>query len=466
MEITVVGSVIIPLGLILFFLSKNLLYYVFIFFVPFSASSVINFETFTFGLQIPYYLGILWMTKVIITKLYNKNFTISKKDLTIVNLFIIFYLIAGISLFMPFIYKGTVDVHYPGAEQYHLPLSFSRINVTQFVYLTFVFIITLFIYFNVKRYKEIKTTIKILLISALFTALWGLFQFSSYYIGFEYPDFLFNNNIGFNQAFGQTIGFYKRVNSVAPEPSKYATYLLWITPLAIGLWIYKVKDILKKHHSLIISLVLFLVLIMTTSTTAYVVFFLFFIILLIHIIKPLNLVRNFNINRNIIKIFYISLLFILVIWLIVMFINNYLNIDLQSLITVFERVTIAKTETHSFSSRTESLIHSLKISLQSPLLGFGWGSHRSFDLISTLLVQIGFLGLIIFVSFIFKIIYQINTRISYQSKTQKGLGYSLQLSIITGLLAHSVAQPDIISLIIWVILGISLALIKINIKSI
>jgi len=80
MEITSIGYFILPLGLLLS-LNTKYVYYAFLFFVPFSASAVINIESITFGLQIPYYLAILWILKTLIVQtLASNNDSICKQS--------------------------------------------------------------------------------------------------------------------------------------------------------------------------------------------------------------------------------------------------------------------------------------------------------------------------------------------------------------------------------------------------
>ncbi|MBE2935976.1 hypothetical protein HPJ99_12705 [Anoxybacillus flavithermus] len=66
MEITIMGYLLIPIGIFLLFLKKDYLLYFVVFFSGFTGSSVINFSSITFSLQPSYYFGMLYLIKHLI----------------------------------------------------------------------------------------------------------------------------------------------------------------------------------------------------------------------------------------------------------------------------------------------------------------------------------------------------------------------------------------------------------------
>ena len=63
MHITLIGAILIPLGIYAYFFAPNLLYVGTIFLLPFSATAIINFGFMdaTKSIQAIFYFGTLWM---------------------------------------------------------------------------------------------------------------------------------------------------------------------------------------------------------------------------------------------------------------------------------------------------------------------------------------------------------------------------------------------------------------------
>jgi len=460
MEITLIGYFILPLGLLLS-LNTKYVYYAFLFFVPFSASSVINIESITFGLQIPYYLAILWILKILIVRFIKNNFYIDKTTLKFLMPIVIFWIIALLSLIMPIVLEHKILVHYPEDPFKFSPLEFKRIYITQFLYLTFVMLVLIFTTLYVNTREKFYKSLKILLLSAVFVCIWGLFQFIAFYTNIPYPYWLFNNNIGYSQGYNQTIfGVVKRISSVLTEPSKLAGYLLWILPLFMVLYSKNAKSIIMFLSNLLILLILLI----STSTTAYAgVVFNFIVIVFYSIaIKKKKLFFKITFKKrifiNFLREFMIA---IFVIILTIFTVLHVLNIKIN-ILEALEFVTTEKFATHSGIERGLGALKSFDIFLHEPLLGVGWGSNRSFDLNTMLLSNTGILGFVSFWFFIYQILkqlYKISLN-NYLSLKDRNLSIALFFSIMSGIFAHVIADPDIIDLIMWVILGLSISFIR------
>lgn len=463
MEITPIGYIVIPLGILLLITKKNWLFNAFIFFTPFTASAVININSITFGLQIPYYFAILWIIRNSFPVLYTNNLKLSKYVLKLLIPLLLFWIIALISLLMPIILDNKVLVHYPDDPWIFSPLKFKRVHITQFLYLTFVISVAMFLSFEVNTKEKLYKAIRILLISGTFVCIWGIFQFVGYYVGIPYPYWLFNNNISFSQGYGQTVlGIFKRISSVAPEPSKFAIYLLWILPFFLALRIKNDYLIVRKRLSLYV-LLLFIVLLFSTSTTSYlgVVFMTFVLLFYFFDIKAFILRKT--IKKSFLRTLMVSgfvLCFILTIMLFLVFI---LNINTSDIVKAAKFITVEKMQTLSGKERSEGFIKGFEIFFRFPIFGIGWGSNRSFDLVTTLLSTTGILGFTAFMFFIIRIILKLNSLSkSYLNLSDKNLALAFMLSILTGLFAHFIADPDIISLTMWVIIGLSISFINIT----
>lgn len=99
MNISLIGYIIIPFGIICFFLKRKYLYWVSIFAAVFFGMDVAYFQPFSFHLRVPYFFLILLITKEILyISITNKSF----KKPNRVQLYLIFFLVvAGLSLIMP-----------------------------------------------------------------------------------------------------------------------------------------------------------------------------------------------------------------------------------------------------------------------------------------------------------------------------------------------------------------------------
>ena len=115
MEITPVTFLLLPLGILSFLFAPRLLYWCAIFFLPFSATAVFNFNRASgaTGLQVGMFFGLLWMLKEGIS-LYEKpglarapEFRASMTSLKW------FFLALLLSLIMPLYLAGRLDVECP-----------------------------------------------------------------------------------------------------------------------------------------------------------------------------------------------------------------------------------------------------------------------------------------------------------------------------------------------------------------
>jgi len=464
MEVTLIGYVLIPLGIFLFFCSTEYLYYILLFFAPFSASAIVNIKSITFGLQIPYYFGILFILKLVISWFNSGNLKVSKTILNLLMPIIVFWLIALMSLIMPIILEQKILVHYPEDPFYFSPLEFKRLHLTQFMYLTFVILFMTFVSIYVNDKKRLYRSLKILLISVIFVCIWGLYQFVGFYLHIPYLHWLFNNNIGYSQGWNQTIfGVVKRVSSVATEPSKLAKYLLWIFPLFSIIYVKTKEKLLSNSVTFFAIFLILLTILLSTSTTGYFGLFFSLSVMSLYLLNLKKMMLRLKIVKSTFLILSKSFIFVLLITVIcgIVFLM-FFKIDTKTLVDTLQFVTISKLQTQSGFERSTGAFKSLEIFFQSPLLGVGWGSNRSFDLNTTLLSNTGFLGFAFFWFFIYQILkqlYKINSN-SHLPLKDRSLSLAFFFSIISGFFAHIVADPDIINLIMWVILGLSISFIR------
>lgn len=445
MHLTTLFYIVIVLLAIVVILRKDArlyVYYLLIFFLPFTAAAVINFDSITYGLQPSYFL-LLTLTVLLLTK--KARFSSIRTSKAIIPL-VVFLAICVVSIVLPFLFKGDIMVTTP--EGRLQPLVFSRINITQILYIAFVIFSYMIFTHQLFISKQIfKNSVKIYIVSSVFVALWGFFQLILMTLKMHYPNFLFNNAIGFRQWYDFTLfGTINRVNSLAPEPSVLSHYILSVLPLTLYLLISKTK-LFDRHNSLILlaaSALLLIILIFTASTTAYVglVFMLF--LFLITSISFRN--RAFS-KKGLNLALFLLVTLIITVFLIFVFYSNS-----QAIVNAFKLLISEKASSESGQIRVDGVIKSLFILSKTYGLGIGWGSNRTVDLLSNIMAQVGIIGLLVFCLWVF-VMFKKSIKVLKRLKTDKPNEYSLLkgivLAFVSCLFASCIAVPDLIFLYFW-----------------
>ncbi len=311
-------------------------------------------------------------------------------------------------------------------------------------------LITLFVFFEIKNADKLKSSIKIYLISAFIVSIWGLLQLLTHYTNVPYPAFLFNNSasdavLKFISFTGGDSGM-ARINSVAVEPSIFARYMLSVIPLALILYMKKVKLFSSLFTLFCFIVVYVLVLILTLSTSAYLGIAFMFMVLFFYLKKY----RELKFFLKVIMVFLliiIAIAFIMPEWF-------------YNLI----QMTFYKPVTFSGMERIFASQEALGLFSAYPLLGVGWGSNTSFDLISYLLANSGLFGALCFALFVLSAYkhfrwLQKNNNIGFETKAYTdGIG----LSLLTGIFLNLTGGLDLVFLHLWFLLGLMLSLSKIT----
>ena len=271
---TILGYIMLPIGLAALLLSKRWLYRLFIFWTLFSATSVINIGEGESGsaLQVWMFFGFLWLLRLTFDHLQMLSLSIDRRVLSACLWLIAFLIVASLSLFMPVYINGGLGIASPFlGENYEVPLYLTSHNLTQLLYLVFGGIIAICVAHRNLRANEQHETEKTVLVSAIFISLWGLFQFGCNVAAIPYPYYIFNNS-GSASATGylQTLDIgINRVSSVAVEPSVLAQSLLAVLPLTLPAWL-GTGSILSIPIDRFSSLLFLIVLLLSTSATAYI----------------------------------------------------------------------------------------------------------------------------------------------------------------------------------------------------
>ena len=353
-----------------------------------------------------------------------------------------------LSLIMLIVYLGSIEVWYAESGFYMLRPTIH--NFTQLAYLVFCFIIYVFTKNFIKRNENIENLINKLInvqiYSLTFVCFWGIYQFISDRFGFPFLTI-------FTQREGVHIGSpyvenILKINSVAPEASMLALYL---APILGFIYILSRKIVKLNIHFLLI--LTFLVGIFTISTS-----FLIGIVILVGLILgekfSIKYYSEVYISRKRILLLFLSITLFGIICLLTF-----------SHIRVIIDTSLAKMHLSNFSGidRLNQFLMGIRIFKESNFLGVGFGTIRTTDLFSTLLANVGVIGIFLLFGFIIKIYLDLKeiSKYSYIAK-----GYIYYFIIFFGIAFISVSE--MFFLYLWINIAIAEIIIheqKISIKN-
>jgi hypothetical protein len=470
--VTELGYVVIPLSILLFFLSKEHLFYLFVVSTPFTAASVFNVEAIKFGLAPAYWISALFILKSLL-ELFTKRNIKNKKLINnkFTSALFLFWSVCLLSLLLSITVYLLFNIDYVNfSPEANDDMIIRKFRITNFLYFTLYVLTTYFSIQEMGNTKKLMNALACFLCSGLFTMFWGIVvQFIGLLVGLEYPD-LFNTNISLGQSNGAMLYGIPRISSVASEASMYAYFLIMFIPIYISLEIGGIY-ILGKSTLRISNSIALLTAFVTTSTTAYATFgmaLLFFFASSQRVANSSNNVffaRKFFNKLSLITIISISLFSMLIIY-----VSSNFGVKIEDFISILTDSTISKgsSDSTSFESgkeRSSTIFVALSIFMQNPIIGTGFGKSRSFDLITTILSNTGILGLL---SFIMMILAAINLTTDVEKSTVnrlfKSLAYGLRYSLIMGLFAMCISIPDLVFQFFWLILSFISSLHNISYK--
>lgn len=429
MEITPIGWLLIPLGVILFVVYPEGLYALTIFFVPFTATSILNSGSGDTGSGIqPFmFFGLLLLLQDLGAILWRMKFRFVQSIRTPVLLYGLFLLICGASLIMPILINGKVEVPTNGSLSATVePLLFDYGRLKIFFGLIFEFLLTISVARRNLIPRGFVRTSRIYVISGVFVCLWGLLQFVLYLAHIPYPYMIFNNSASPNaQGYKAVLDVVamRRVSSVALEPSTLAVTLVGIIPLLIIPIANRIR-LFGKHLDRFIVALLFITLVLTTSATGYLGF------------GALCLLLPFSVSglRKVRQRILIAFAFLA-------------SVSVAAYFTVpvvrdFVQVTLLD-KSGSYSALERWVVVSIDFQYfrQYPFLGIGWGSAPTHDTVAGILSSCGLLGLLSFTLFIGYIVMELRDGLNIPSSPQiiMSISGTMFLSISATIAAYVVS---------------------------
>jgi hypothetical protein len=394
LQVTPIGWILIPVGIAFYLFAPARLYSWMIFFLPFSATAVVNIGSgdAASGVQATIFFGALWMAKELPRFFNAKDSSIRQNLRAPANQLRWFVLVAVLSLIMPIWINGRVyidDAEFSNGLANSEPLVFRMRNITQTGYLVYGVLLAVLVAFKNSELRELIASIRIFVISAIFVSLWGFLQFFCFLLNLTYPAYIFNTS-----ATGSALGYLEaledvgiaRVSSVATEPSIFAACMLIALVFALFAVIRKEPLISKRWDRFAVAIILG-ALIVSTSTIAYLGLAVVSLIYL-RSLAHLKILRRKHIITLLVLAGLVGLAFALI-------------SPVRDIVT---SLILGKGESYSGIGRAYSIALAAQYFLQYPILGLGWGSVTSHDLIFKLLSNTGILGFSVFSLFLISLL--------------------------------------------------------------
>lgn len=420
MTITLLGYIVLPLGMILLLLSNDEYLLQMVFWTSgMTGSSVLSFgDT---EIQPSYYLAFLWMIREFILVIKRREYNIKKY----LSSFMTFVVIAVISTVMPLFLSGKVTTMNVDGDIEILRWSVS--NITQTIYLIFCFAFTTLLCnkINGENYdRYFKSYIQSLIIVYIIT----LYQIVAYRYDILF-DPLFRT--GLHIRYTSTLFWDKRLSGPCLEASMLAYYLIAALPIVV-----RSSNKFVKYGLGFGFLILGIISVSSTFFVGIVVWLLLEGICVL--VKYKGKVRC----KKSTVLGILSAIFIM--FLVITITGNLQNI-MNGISTIVDQFCIKlRRQNDSGVERSETFYLLLKNFEISPVIGIGFGSSRGKDLFSTWLANTGLLGMgaiFVFVATAFK-------------KSYNNQGLQISIILIWFCMCVSVAEPY--NLFIWILMSFAL----------
>jgi hypothetical protein len=446
---TPLGYILLPLGVAGLLVSPRWLYRLFVFWTLFSATSVLNVGEAQNGsaVQVWMFFGALWILRLGLERVSLFSFSIDNRLKRTSFWMIAFLVVATISLVMPVLIDGSLLIAAPTFEGDPTPLVLTGHNITQLLYLIFGGTLAICVAHANLTDDNREETERVILYSGIFLACWGIFQFLCNITGLPYPDFLLNNSgsasgQGFRQAL-KDIGV-QRVSSAAVEPSVLAQALLSLLPLTLPAWL-KRGFVFSRRRDRLIALLFVVVLILSTSSVAYVGLAILGLTYVVYSVRT----GRFSKRKAIAVFVPVGILATAIVAVAI--------ISVPFVSQIADSVLLSKASSGSAIERAMTISYAFGYFQKYPILGIGWGSATSHDVIVKLLSNVGIVGTVVFFWGIFSIVRSNWRRISRGNSPLELSREAWLMSLVSFVLTSVLIEFPLPFGNFWLIIGMSMA---------
>lgn len=446
---TPLGFILLPLGLVGLLTSSRRLYQLFVFWTLFSATSVINIggTDGSSAVQVWMFFGALWLLRLGLERVSLLSFSIDSRLKHISYWLIAFLGVAAASLVMPVLINGRLEIASPIlGEDTQTPLFLTGHNITQLLYLIFGGLIAICVAHANLDDESREETERIILLSAIFIACWGIFQFLCNVTGLPYPSFLLNNSAsGSAKGYLQTLDTgISRVSSATLEPSVLAQALLTLLPLTLPAW-RKRGFVFSRRRDRLAALLFVVVLVLSTSSAAYVGLVILALTYVLYSVR----VGNFSKTK---AIFLFALIGIFASAVVAV---AFISVPVVS--QLVDTLLLSKASSGSGVERAMTIALAFGYFQKYPILGIGWGSATSHDVIVFLLSNVGIVGTVVFFCMIFSVIRSNWKKISPRNSPLELSREVWLMSLVSFVLTSLAIGFPLVVGNFWLILGMAMA---------
>jgi len=457
-SISPIGYLIIPLGLVLFFKSRRQLFWATVAAIPFFYTYVVDLSV---TLVQPYqYFGMLLILRNVVDASGSRSrqtYSISVTAAAALGFLLACYL----SLLMPAVLRGAVyvvpmDTAYQEYENVEL-LRFTIRNLLQVVYPTFMVFFFLSLAKEIRDLRDLKNIARLSIVTAFVIIGFGFVQQLGIVTGVQpLVEVVFRLVTGFEDVSRiystyNMIGPLPRMFSLVGEPGFTASYLVFVFAMVLALKYNVVRTGWKTKHDNLAQLFLLFGLIMTGSTTAYLGLSLLVIVLIV-LPRFLRLGKTRARRRAALRFatFFAVTAAIILLAAPVLLETSYLDYVYK---THYAKMFLQE---GSGNVRLLTAQTGVQVFLKSPILGVGYGSHRTTSLLTSLLSNVGAVGTLAFL-LLNVLVFRRGLRACRRSSNEEvvALSYALLASLAT-LLPTMLIAKSMIALIqgwYWLLLA-------------
>jgi len=390
------GIILMPLGLFLFLRSRRQLFWGTVLLIPFFYTYVLDLE-FT-NIQPYQFFGALLILRHAIDLSVGAGprlFGISKPTAALIAFLFLVYL----SLFMSVVLEGSIyviptETPYQDFENVE-PLRFGMSNVTQSIYPTFMVLLFVCMVREIRDLRIVQRIVQLNIVTAVVVIASGIFFQIAMIFGLrESIEALYRFVTGFTDVsriyYGATynmMGPLPRMFTLSGEPGYTSAYLLTLFGVVVALHYNVVRQGWKLRHNRLAEALLLAGLLLAGSTTGYLGLFVMVVVLfavprLFRLGAKGHRFKSALLMNVLLALVLGGLVLVTPILMETSFLDYVYTTHYQKL---FE-------EAGSGFVRLATVASGVEVFSKSPLLGVGYGSHRTGSLLTSLLSNVGVLG--------------------------------------------------------------------------
>ncbi len=333
------------------------------------------------AVQVSMYLGLLLIVRCAVGFLRRGRLPFPRGERTPLIWLGLFIATTAASLIMPIWLDGHVLVPSPYLNNpASHPLHLSGHNITGVLYMVYGYLLAYVAAVLNRNSEMLQLSLKSFIGGTVFAAFWAVVELICKTSGIPYPAVIFNTGTA-----GSTMGYKQflaasvfRLSSVAVEPSIFAQTLLVALSLYLP-FIFGKRILFGKVLDRRLYVLLFAVLCLTTSSTAYLGILIGLLVAcVLFMLKGLLRIKHVVLTLTGVALAVLA-------WVLVPVVRF-----------VVDTVLLSKDQSYSVLERLMTIQNSWAMFLRYPILGVGWESIGSHDLIVHILANAGVVGLLFF----------------------------------------------------------------------